>query len=98
MYCKGESHGYCQIFYAEKEITCKELVKAVSEKFEEKAKIMICSYVNSPEKTEVKANRVLEESDINFFEKYSDKQIGVELPGTQLNKNELRITEINNHD
>ena len=42
-------------------------------------------------KHEFKSFRTLEESEEKFFEKYNDKQIGIEIPGYYSNKNELKI-------
>lgn len=44
------------------------------------------------DKTEIKPNKSLEDTDTKYFPKYADKQIGVELPGAYDNKNELRLT------
>ena len=91
IYNKGSEQGASQICYFHEEVTCKELSQCLISQFEEKAKVMICSIIKHPDKHEIKPQRQLEESDTKFFEKYSDKQVGIELPGTNYNKNELKI-------
>ena len=88
---KGEDKGSSAVEYFNKAITCSDLIKEISAKFDEKVRVLLCEKRTIGERFELKPNRVLEDTDFMFFERNSEKHIAVELPYMGNGKNQLKI-------
>lgn len=97
-YTKGSDRYSSEVGYFELDISCKMIISSLSQRYEEKIRVMIFmpSYFN--DRIEYKPSRPLEESDDKFFDKYAENPIGIELPCSYVYKNELKIKDSNNFD
>jgi ubiquitin C-terminal hydrolase len=88
---KGEDRGYSFIQFFSKSITCTELIRVITSKFDEKVRVLHGEIKYVGERAEYKPTKPLEDTDFMFFVRYNETHIAVERPALTNGRNQLKI-------